>query len=666
MSSNSIPTVEGAVPELGRGDKAKTPHPNAASPPPKRRVQSEKYEVQSGHVCGVADTLHFVLRTFHFSLPCNMRAVCTEVTDKETNPLPARPGRGDKIPHTWAAGLLIVALVLGIGWRVVSLGEKSLWWDELMTVQRTDPATLGEVIERLRGSPFPPLHYAIVHVWRQWCGSSNESLRLPSALWGLAGLAALAWIGPELIGQTAARWSLVFAALSACHIWHCRDAKMYAAVWTLSLVSVGLFGTELESERPRWGRLMLWGAASGLLPWFSYVGLAVPAAEFGFGLICLARWWRIGSGLRSAERPDYGSPAAPPAGPRALARLLAVGFIGLLPFVAGWGPQFREALVQRQGLDWLSSPAETMLSRNPLQLLGTLLLGGRTDIEGELPAWGAACQWLHGPLTLLVLAGLAWHARHERRLALVWLAAAVAVPVVGMAVVSLTWLPMWGVARYLVVIHPPLLLLLGRWVTEARPRSVAMAAVAGVLAFNLAWLGVDRICLTRVPWDRLAELSREIALSPDRASPVVERTAGAGGLLGEERPSPMRLGWESSTWLSDAPLAMPHVLRAAFSGTRVAWRAGIVDEMSHPEQLDVFLRAVRLPRDPSQRDGGLPFEAGERVASFVVRGTPDLPLLVAVVEVELWRRRTAVRSTAFDSDGTGRLKNAVPVSGDAQ
>ena len=99
----------------------------------------------------------------------------------------------------------------------------------------------------------------------------------------------------------------------------------------------------------------------------------------------------------------------------------------------------------------------------------------------------------------------------------------------------------------------------------------------------------------------------------------------------------MRLGWESSTWLSDAPLAMPHVLRAAFSGTRVAWRAGIVDEMSHPEQLDVFIRAVRLPRDPSQRDGGLPFEAGERVASFVVRGTPESPLLVATVKVELWR-----------------------------
>lgn len=73
--------------------------------------------------------------------------------------------------------------------------------------------------------------------------------------------------------------------------------------------------------------------------------------------------------------------------------------------------------------------------------------------------------------------------------------------------------------------------------------------------------------------------------------------------------------------------------------------------MSHPEQLDVFIRAVRLPRDPSQRDGGLPFEAGERVASFVVRGTPESPLLVATVKVELWRRLT-VAASANNSTNT--------------
>ena len=629
MSSAPAPSAD-PLPQLGRltdglgGVPKEAPHPLPAEP-------------------GRGDK-----RKRHLFLFIWLSTLVPQLSTRRTphpSPLPARPGRGDKIRQTWVTGLVIVALGMGFGLRVVALGEKSLWWDELMTVQRTDPVAVGEVIERLRGSPFPPLHYVIVHRWRQWCGSSNESLRTSSALWGLAGLAALAWLGPELIGHQAARWSLVFASLSACHVWYCRDAKMYAAVWTLSLVSLGLFGTELESERPRRGRLLLFGAATGLLPWFSYVGLTVPVAEAGFGLLVAAR---------CVSRR------------RAVVRLLAVGLVGLLPFVAGWGPMFREALAQRQGLEWLSSPAETMLSRNPLQLLGTLLLGGRTDLEGEIPWWGAACQWLHGPLTLAVLAGLSAQARCERRLSLVWLATAVAVPVAGLALVSWTWLPMWGVARYLIVIHPPLVLLLGRWMAEARPRSLVMTAAIGVLAFNLAWLSVDRICLTRVPWDRIAEQAREIALAPDRVGSSVERPARRNNFLGEDRPSKWRVGWEPSCWLYDAPLAMPHALHAVFDGTPVAWSAEIVGETQHPERLDLFLRAVRLPRpsgDSAPHDTGLPFEHAERVTSYVVRGTPDLPLLVATVEVELWRRRTTATSAKSVSDDASHLKRESPAKG---
>ena len=176
-------------------------------------------------------------------------------------------------------------------------------------------------------------------------------------------------------------------------------------------------------------------------------------------------------------------------------------------------------------------------------------------------------------------------------------------------------------------------------------------------------MSVDRLCLTRVPWDRLAELSREMALSPDRVGSSDERSTSRKRLLRGERLPPLRVGWEPSPWLSDATLALPHVLRAAFSGRPVAWSAEIVGERPHPERLDVFIRAVRLPRDPSPHDSGLPFEIGERVASFVVRGTPDLPLLVATVEVEIWRRCTAAPSTNNNSDETSHLKDELPANG---
>ena len=49
-------------------------------------MTNAKSEVQSGHVCGLADTSRFALRTYHFSLACYMRSVCTEVANKESIP----------------------------------------------------------------------------------------------------------------------------------------------------------------------------------------------------------------------------------------------------------------------------------------------------------------------------------------------------------------------------------------------------------------------------------------------------------------------------------------------------------------------------------------------------------------------------------------------------
>lgn len=161
-------------------------------------------------------------------------------------------------------GLVILILILGVGafLRFHNLGEKSLRTDELFTLvgSRGD---FQDVLDFSRLDTHPPLHWVIAWLIRPF-GETEFLLRLPSAVAGLftiLGLYLAGWwlFDDRLVGIVAAFW----LAVSPAHVWHSREAWMYAYEATLSLGSfVALWGilSGPKSRRPIWGSV--WALAT--------------------------------------------------------------------------------------------------------------------------------------------------------------------------------------------------------------------------------------------------------------------------------------------------------------------------------------------------------------------------------------------------------------------
>ena len=186
--------------------------------------------------------------------------------------------------------LLAVAFVL----RLVTLPRKSLWLDELVTLQIASRSA-WDIITLRGGDPHPPLYYLLMHYWVR-LGQTELILRLPSALSGVLSVLLL-YVLMRRWGQ---RWAALTAALllaiAPMHVWYSQEARMYALVCLWGLASVLAFTWAIRTDS-----LMAWCAwilvtAAGLYTHYSM--LLVLLAEVATW-IALRRTGRV-------RAPDLG------------------------------------------------------------------------------------------------------------------------------------------------------------------------------------------------------------------------------------------------------------------------------------------------------------------------------------------------------------------------
>ncbi len=207
------------------------------------------------------------------------------------------------------AAALIAAAVL----RLFRLGHQSLWIDEAfswISAQIGQPWTIAHLLEDVHG----PLYSLLLHVWGRFAGDSEWALRLPSALLGVALVAAIAklagcWLGRET--ELPAAW---LAAGSPFLIWYSQEARNYTLLMLCaSLASVAVLGMERRVSA-RGTAAYLGAAWAGLLSNLSFALLAPVHV----------RWWLGAPGGRG----------------RRVAIAVGVGAT-LLLLAAPWVPQIR-------------------------------------------------------------------------------------------------------------------------------------------------------------------------------------------------------------------------------------------------------------------------------------------------------------------------------------
>ena len=126
---------------------------------------------------------------------------------------------------------LVAIVVIASVVRLYHLGQSSLWYDEVVTMQlaRTEsPAALFRLLGRIDATR-APLHPLLLQGWVTVLGPSDASGRAFSVLCGIVTIGLVYWIGLRAFDMTTGLLGLLArkCAISPLLVYYSREARMY-------------------------------------------------------------------------------------------------------------------------------------------------------------------------------------------------------------------------------------------------------------------------------------------------------------------------------------------------------------------------------------------------------------------------------------------------------
>ncbi len=352
----------------------------------------------------------------------------------------------------WALPAAIVALTaVGAVVRLAVLHD-SLFADELSTYWIISGRGLGGVISTVHTDAeiTPPLFFVLSWLTTR-LDLSAEMLRAPSFIAGVATIPLVYVVGSRAVGRSAALLAAALTTLSPFMIYYSAEARGYALMVALSILSTLAMLVVLEDRRARWW--VLYGASSCAAVYSHYTAVFVLGAQL---------LWLL-----------WAYPDARPAA--LLANLGAV--LGFLPWVSGLVADLNSPTTKILGAlepftaHTVARSVEHWSIAYPYGFVGLRAVPGRIGLAliGAGVAVAIVAIAARGRWRISSLAGT------DRRIALI-VALAFAAPV-GEAVVSLVGNDVFG-TRNLAVSWPGMALLVSTVVMAGRhPLRIAAATL---------------------------------------------------------------------------------------------------------------------------------------------------------------------------------------------
>ncbi len=365
---------------------------------------------------------------------------------------------------------LLAMTLVGGALRLLELTGQSLWIDELLTWQAIRPGSgLGfwvQVGDSIQGPLYLAAIWPLVHLQ-----DSALMMRLPAVVAGILAVPLFGWLAFRTLGGRGARLALLLFALNPFHIWYSQEARGYAFLMLLAIVTALIYLAMVRR-----------GPSPGWAVAFAVAGAAMVLSNMSGVFLLLAMALTVILVHRPERRAGWGW------------WLLAFGLAGVL--VAPW-------LLKASGIwavDRIVPGAGT----------GEALRGETTFSLAALPyaiytfffgySLGPSLRELHQPDRMAVLLGywpvltlgagavgvalLGSLGRMDRRRValLVW----VLVPALLLVILALRNVKPWN-ARYVAVVLPWLVLMAGAGLARlARgPGLVVTAVLAGLTLWSL-------------------------------------------------------------------------------------------------------------------------------------------------------------------------------------
>jgi len=176
-----------------------------------------------------------------------------------------------------SSSLWIWAIVaVGAALRLVALGHKSFWLDEIASVAiaRRAAPVFWHILWYDEGNMM--LYYALLRPWGH-LGYGEGMVRTLSVVPGVLSIPLMYVLGKRLFGAKTGIVSALLLALNPCAIGASQEARAYSFLVLAVLLSTYLF--VLLIERPSYK--LTWGYAivAGMTCYFHYFGVLVPVAQ---------------------------------------------------------------------------------------------------------------------------------------------------------------------------------------------------------------------------------------------------------------------------------------------------------------------------------------------------------------------------------------------------
>lgn len=348
---------------------------------------------------------------------------------------------------------LTLIVLLGFGLRLVNLGTRTLWYDEVHAIMfaRAGLANMlrGTLapVEAGASDIHPLLYFTLLSGWLRILGESPEMARLLSVFAGVLTLAVIYRLMTDLFERRVGLIATLITALAPFHIQYSQETRMYALLTLLLMVATWSYHRAWEKPTLRAG--WLWWLVFAI-----YAALAMYTQQ-------VAAFYLAALGLTPllARRWDKLFPTA-----------LAAGIAFLL-----YLPWFINLPGQLDKLQWITRPT---LARPLLTMRSFIVVA--LDIP---PQWGLPTLLVSIVLVIFLLLQVAIRWRRMRRaerdaigwllwlslgsLVLLWVASQILIPVYVDKALLTQGVILYGALAWLIIRggipRPILLLLVAAW-----------------------------------------------------------------------------------------------------------------------------------------------------------------------------------------------------------
>lgn len=236
--------------------------------------------------------------------------------------------------------LLLAIFLVGMALRLYRLDAKTLWTDEMITAARSQLDLRSIVQLQVESAGHPPLLYLVTHFFF-WCAGKHDFVvRMQAVLFGSLSVLLTFKVGEILWSREEGLVAALLLAVNAYHVQYSQEARHYALMIFLALLSLIFLVKALQKKQMR-----LWIAfavCTSLSLYNHYFAFLLLPAEVIFGIWMITENWLSYTPSR-AHGVQVDDSRGPPTAARQLlmlsVSLLLVG-LSYLPWVPVLQAQF--------------------------------------------------------------------------------------------------------------------------------------------------------------------------------------------------------------------------------------------------------------------------------------------------------------------------------------